>query len=69
MASEVDYKDYPEEINVGRTASIRDVLIRYLINLPLFILSMVFCVGGGLYFSEVLGKSICGKFTDFSGGE
>ena len=24
--------------------------------------------GGGLYFSEVLGKSICGKFTDFSGG-
>ncbi|MBX9780719.1 MAG: polysaccharide biosynthesis tyrosine autokinase [Chitinophagaceae bacterium] len=50
MASEVDYKDYPEEINVGRTASIRDVLIRYLINLPLFILSMVFCVGGAYIF-------------------
>lgn len=50
MASEVDYKDYPEEVNVGRTASIRDVLIRYLINLPLFILSMVFCVGGAYIF-------------------
>lgn len=43
--SQLSQEQFPD-VNSGGNKSIRETLLRYLVNLPLFILSMVICVGG-----------------------
>lgn len=43
--NQFNQEQFPD-INSGSNKSIRETLLRYLVNLPLFILSMVLCVGG-----------------------
>lgn len=47
--------DFPELPN-RKSVSIREILLRYLVNLPLFILSMVLCVGGAYIYLRYTDK-------------
>jgi len=52
---EAQYRDFPEQFTSTRM-SIRETLLRYLVNLPLFILSMVLCVGGAYIYLRYTNK-------------
>ncbi len=48
--------DIPVQSNKTNSSSIRDMLLRYLVNLPLFILSMVICLGGANIYLRYIDK-------------
>ncbi|MBR2648442.1 MAG: polysaccharide biosynthesis tyrosine autokinase [Sediminibacterium sp.] len=55
MHEDIGYSDFPDQISEKKT-SIRETLLRYLVNLPLFILSMVICVGGAYIYLRYTDK-------------
>lgn len=55
MSENLGYKSFPDQVNTNKT-SIRETLLRYLVNLPLFILSMVLCVGGAYIYLRYTNK-------------
>jgi len=55
MFNENDIPVLPDQLKSNK-ASMREVLLRYLVNLPLFILSMVICVGGAYIYLRYTNK-------------